>query len=141
MFSECWLLSVEFRAVHSGTVISRVATSKAIRNWVTNLKTTHCILGIYCGSISIFCDGQRPPSGDWPGSKKTNARKIGRETIRFGLDSGEHAPTSTKEKVRVLHGAIGEEGQIVEPHFTSIRLVYLRDGPEENFLKDVRACP
>ncbi|MCI23772.1 tryptophan synthase beta chain 2 chloroplastic-like, partial [Trifolium medium] len=37
------------RAVHSGTATLKDATSEAIRDWVTNVETTHYILGSVCG--------------------------------------------------------------------------------------------
>ena len=39
------LLGAEVRAVHSGTATLKDATSEAIRDWVTNVETTHYILG------------------------------------------------------------------------------------------------
>ncbi|KAF2578586.1 hypothetical protein F2Q68_00001312 [Brassica cretica] len=38
------LLGAEVRGVHSGTATLKDATSEAIRDWVTNVETTHCIL-------------------------------------------------------------------------------------------------
>ncbi|GAU20498.1 hypothetical protein TSUD_130560, partial [Trifolium subterraneum] len=43
------LLGAEVRAVHSGTATLKDATSEAIRDWVTNVETTHYILGSVCG--------------------------------------------------------------------------------------------
>ncbi|THU71934.1 hypothetical protein C4D60_Mb04t06770 [Musa balbisiana] len=40
------LLGAEVRAVHSGTATLKDATSEAIRDWVTNVETTHYILGL-----------------------------------------------------------------------------------------------
>ncbi|MBA0670036.1 hypothetical protein Goklo_000002 [Gossypium klotzschianum] len=37
------------RAVHSGTATLKDATSEAIRDWVTNVETTHYILGSVAG--------------------------------------------------------------------------------------------
>lgn len=43
------LLGAEVRAVHSGTATLKDATSEAIRDWVTNVETTHYILGSAAG--------------------------------------------------------------------------------------------
>ncbi|XP_042060890.1 tryptophan synthase beta chain 1-like [Salvia splendens] len=43
------LLGAEVRAVHSGTATLKDATSEAIRDWVTNVETTHYILGSVAG--------------------------------------------------------------------------------------------
>ncbi|GJZ28961.1 tryptophan synthase beta chain 2, chloroplastic, partial [Tanacetum coccineum] len=39
----------QVRAVHSGTATLKDATSEAIRDWVTNVETTHYILGSVAG--------------------------------------------------------------------------------------------
>ncbi|BAT88900.1 hypothetical protein LR48_Vigan09g010800 [Vigna angularis] len=43
------LLGAEVREVHSGTATLKDATSEAIRDWVTNVETTHYILGSVAG--------------------------------------------------------------------------------------------
>ncbi|KAK9674353.1 hypothetical protein RND81_12G227200 [Saponaria officinalis] len=43
------LLGAEVRAVHAGTATLKDATSQAIRDWVTNVETTHYILGSVAG--------------------------------------------------------------------------------------------
>ncbi|CAA6654162.1 unnamed protein product [Spirodela intermedia] len=43
------LNSLQVRAVHSGTATLKDATSEAIRDWVTNVETTHYILGSVAG--------------------------------------------------------------------------------------------
>ncbi|XP_061347407.1 tryptophan synthase beta chain 1 [Gastrolobium bilobum] len=43
------LLGAEVRAVHSGTATLKDATSEAIRDWVTNVETSHYILGSVAG--------------------------------------------------------------------------------------------
>ena len=55
------LLGAEVRPVHSGTATLKDATSEAIRDWVTNVETTHYILGSAAGPhpypmmVSPFC--------------------------------------------------------------------------------------
>lgn len=43
------LLLIQVRPVHSGTATLKDATSEAIRDWVTNVETTHYILGSVAG--------------------------------------------------------------------------------------------
>lgn len=43
------LLGAQVRAVTSGTATLKDATSEAIRDWVTNVETTHYILGSAAG--------------------------------------------------------------------------------------------
>ncbi|CAI9755007.1 unnamed protein product [Fraxinus pennsylvanica] len=43
------LLGAEVRPVHSGTATLKDATSEAIRDWVTNVESTHYILGSVAG--------------------------------------------------------------------------------------------
>lgn len=43
------LLGAEVRPVHSGTATLKDATSETIRDWVTNVETTHYILGSAAG--------------------------------------------------------------------------------------------
>ncbi|KAL4554864.1 hypothetical protein LXL04_037471 [Taraxacum kok-saghyz] len=63
------LLGAEVRPIDFGTATQQDATSEAIQNWETNLKTTHYIFG--SDSKVVAC----------------------------GLDSGEHATTSTQRVV------------------------------------------
>ena len=42
-------LFIQVRPVHSGTATLKDATSEAIRDWVTNVETTHYILGSAAG--------------------------------------------------------------------------------------------
>ena len=42
----------QVRPVHSGTATLKDATSEAIRDWVTNVETTHYILGRYASWYS-----------------------------------------------------------------------------------------
>lgn len=55
------LLGAEVRPVHSGTATLKDATSEAIRDWVTNVETTHYILGSAAGPhpypmmVSVSC--------------------------------------------------------------------------------------
>ncbi|KAK8968158.1 hypothetical protein KSP40_PGU020809 [Platanthera guangdongensis] len=46
--AECYF-EIDVKAVHSGTATLKDATSEAIRDWVTNVETTHYILGSVAG--------------------------------------------------------------------------------------------
>ena len=43
------LMGAEVRPVYTGTATLKDATSEAIRDWVTNVETTHYILGSAAG--------------------------------------------------------------------------------------------
>ncbi|GJN12503.1 hypothetical protein PR202_ga30786 [Eleusine coracana subsp. coracana] len=68
------LLGAEVRAVHSGTATLKDATSEAIRDWVTNVETTHYILG----SVA----GPHP----YPMMVREFHKVIGKETRRQAMD-------------------------------------------------------
>ena len=63
------LLGAEVRGVHEGTKTLKDATSEAIRHWVTNVETTHYILGSaagphpFPGMVSISPPPPPPPPG------------------------------------------------------------------------------
>ncbi|KAG5006673.1 hypothetical protein JHK85_025215 [Glycine max] len=141
------LLGAEARPFHSGTTTLKDATSEAIRDWVTNVGTTHYIL----------CYVARPHP--YPMMVREFHAVIGKETrkqalekwggkpdglhaVGFGLDSGKHATTLTKGEVGVLHGAMSyllqdDDGEIVEPHSISAGLDYLGVGSKHSFMKDL----
>ncbi|XP_051200876.1 tryptophan synthase beta chain 1 [Lolium perenne] len=68
------LLGAEVRAVHAGTATLKDATSEAIRDWVTNVETTHYILG----SVA----GPHP----YPMMVREFHKVIGKETRRQAMD-------------------------------------------------------
>ncbi|TXG67726.1 hypothetical protein EZV62_009184 [Acer yangbiense] len=112
------LLGAEVRAVHSGTATLKDAMSDAIRDWVTNVETTHYILGSVAG----------------PHPYSMMVREfhavIGKETIKQALEKWGGKP----DDVRLIGVAWSYE-QIVEPHSISAGLDYSGVGPEHSFLK------
>ena len=58
------LLGAEVVEVTSGTKTLKDATSEAIRDWVTNVRTTHYIIGSVVGPASLSRDGARPAARD-----------------------------------------------------------------------------
>jgi len=68
------LLGAEVRPVHAGTATLKDATSEAIRDWVTNVETTHYILG----SVA----GPHP----YPMMVREFHKVIGKETRRQAMD-------------------------------------------------------
>lgn len=60
------LLGAEVRPVEAGTATLKDATSEAIRDWVTNVETTHYILGSAAGPhpypmMVRYCRSMHPP--------------------------------------------------------------------------------
>ncbi|TXG67901.1 hypothetical protein EZV62_009176 [Acer yangbiense] len=72
-------------AVHSGTATLKDAMSEAVRDWVTNVETTHYILG--------SVDGPHPYPMMVREFHAVDVRLIGVEAAGHGLDSGKHAAT------------------------------------------------
>ncbi|KAL4554876.1 hypothetical protein LXL04_037483 [Taraxacum kok-saghyz] len=118
------LLGAEVRPIDFGTAEQQDATSEAIQDWETNLKTTHFIFG---------SDVDQHP---YPimARKFVENKKIGFfevKVVACGVDSGEHATTSTQRVVGVFHG------QIIGPQSTSAGLDNRDVGPEHVFLKNL----
>ena len=72
---------------------------------------------------------------------ESNVRMVGVEAAGRGIESGQHAASSTMEDSGVLHGnrtylIQDENGQIVETHSISAGLDYPGVGPEHAWLKD-----
>ena len=58
------LLGAEVRPVTSGSRTLKDAINEAIRDWVTNVETTHYLIGSVVGAASVPDDGARLPGGD-----------------------------------------------------------------------------
>jgi tryptophan synthase beta chain len=160
------LLGAEVRPVEFGTQTLKEATSEAIRDWITNVETTHYLIG--------SCVGPHP----YPELVRELQSVIGREARQQILDAESRLPDAVvacvgggsnaigifagfvaDETVRligveaagaaslgtgragVLHGArssvlADEDGQIADAHSISAGLDYPGVGPEHAHLRD-----
>jgi len=160
------LLGAEVRPVEFGTRTLKEATSEAIRDWITNVETTHYLIG--------SAVGPHP----YPEIVRELQAVIGREARAQFLDVEERLPQVVvacvgggsnaigmfagflaDDEVRlvgveaagaaslgsgrsgVLHGArssilADEDGQILDAHSISAGLDYPGVGPEHAFLRD-----
>ena len=160
------LLGAEVRPVEFGTKTLKEATSEAIRDWITNVETTHYLIG--------SCVGPHP----YPALVHELQAVIGREAREQILAAEERLPDAVvacvgggsnaiglfagfldDHDVRlvgveaagaaslgsgrpgVLHGArssllADEDGQIADAHSISAGLDYPGVGPEHAFLRD-----
>jgi tryptophan synthase beta chain len=160
------LLGAEVRPVEFGTKTLKEATSEAIRDWITNVETTHYMIG--------SCVGPHP----YPGLVRDLQAVIGREAREqilaaegrlpdavvacvgggsnaIGLFAGFLADDDVRlvgveaagaaslgsGRAGVLHGArssllADEDGQIADAHSISAGLDYPGVGPEHALLRD-----
>jgi len=160
------LLGAEVRPVEFGTRTLKEATSEAIRDWITNVETTHYLIG--------SCVGPHP----YPEIVRELQAVIGAEARAQILEAEERLPDAVvacvgggsnaigmfagfvaDEDVRligveaagaaslgsgrpgVLHGArssilADDDGQIVDAHSISAGLDYPGVGPEHAYLRD-----
>ena len=160
------LLGAEVRPVEFGTRTLKEATSEAIRDWITNVETTHYLIG--------SCVGPAP----YPEIVRDLQAVIGREARAQFLDAEERLPEVVVACVgggsnaigmfagfvddpdvrllgveaagaaslgtghaAVLHGArssvlADEDGQITDAHSISAGLDYPGVGPEHAYLRD-----
>ena len=160
------LLGAEVRPVEFGTRTLKEATSEAIRDWITNVETTHYLIG--------SCVGPAP----YPEIVRELQSVIGREAREQVLDAAGRLPEAVVACVGggsnaigmfagfvddtdvrlvgveaagaaslgtgrpgVLHGArssilADEDGQIADAHSISAGLDYPGVGPEHAFLRD-----
>ena len=160
------LLGAEVRPVEFGTKTLKEATSEAIRDWITNVETTHYLIG--------SCVGPHP----YPEIVRELQAVIGREARTQILEEGGRLPDAVvacvgggsnaiglfagflddlsvrligveaagaaslgSGRAGVLHGArssllADEDGQIADAHSISAGLDYPGVGPEHAFLRD-----
>ena len=160
------LLGAEVRPVEFGTRTLKEATSEAIRDWITNVETTHYLIG--------SCVGPHP----YPEIVRELQAVIGHEARAQMLEAEERLPEAVVAcvgggsnaigifagflddadvrligveaagaaslgtgRTGVLHGArssllADEDGQVLDAHSISAGLDYPGVGPEHAFLRD-----
>jgi tryptophan synthase beta chain len=160
------LLGAEVRAVDFGTKTLKEATSEAIRDWITNVETTHYLIGSCVGPApypelvaelqsvigreareQILAVEQRLPEAV-VACVGGGSNAIGLfhgfdadEDVRLvGVEAAGAASLGTG-RAAVLHGArssvlADEDGQIADAHSISAGLDYPGVGPEHAFLRD-----
>ncbi len=160
------LLGAEVRPVEFGTRTLKEATSEAIRDWITNVETTHYMIG--------SCVGPHP----YPEIVRELQAVIGREAREQIIEAERRLPSAVvacvgggsnaiglfaafvddsdvrligveaagaaslgRGRPGVLHGSrssllADDDGQIVDAHSISAGLDYPGVGPEHAFLRD-----
>jgi tryptophan synthase beta chain len=160
------LLGAEVRPVDFGTKTLKEATSEAIRDWITNVETTHYLIGSCVGpapypelvaelqsvigreaSEQLLAAEQRLPEavvacvGGGSNAIGIFHGFLEEEDVRLiGVEAAGAASLGTGRPA-VLHGArssvlADEDGQIVDAHSISAGLDYPGVGPEHAFLRD-----
>jgi tryptophan synthase beta chain len=161
------LLGAEVRPVEFGTKTLKEATSEAIRDWITNVETTHYLIGSCVGPepypeivrelqavlgrearVQVLeAEGRLPDAAVACVGGGSNA--IGmfagflddRDVRLYGVEAAGAASLGTG-RTGVLHGArssllADEDGQIVDAHSISAGLDYPGVGPEHAHLRDI----
>jgi tryptophan synthase beta chain len=160
------LLGADVRPVAFGTRTLKEATSEAIRDWITNVETTHYMIGSCVGPHPypelvrdlqsvigreareqfLAAEGQLPDAvvacvGGGSNAIGLFAGFLDDEEVRIiGVEAAGAASLGTG-RAGVLHGArssllADEDGQIVDAHSISAGLDYPGVGPEHAFLRD-----
>jgi tryptophan synthase beta chain len=160
------LLGAEVRPVEFGKRTLKEATSEAIRDWITNVATTHYLIGscvgpapypeIVRGLQSVIgrearmqfleAEGRLPEVvlacvGGGSNAIGMFAGFVADEEVRLiGVEAAEAASLGSG-RAAVLHGArssvlADEDGQIADAHSISAGLDYPGVGPEHAWLRD-----
>ncbi len=160
------LLGAEVRPVELGTKTLREATSEAIRDWLTNVETTHYLLGSCVGPHPypelvrelqavigheareqiLEAEGRLPEVAVACVGGGSNAIGLfagfvdDAEVRLVGVEAAGAASLGTG-RTGVLHGArssilADEDGQVLDAHSISAGLDYPGVGPEHAFLRD-----
>jgi tryptophan synthase beta chain len=160
------LLGAEVRPVDFGTKTLKEATSEAIRDWITNVETTHYLIGSCVGPApypelvaelqsvigreareQLLAAEQRLPEavvacvGGGSNAIGIFHGFLSDEEVRLvGVEAAGAASLGTGRPA-VLHGArssvlADEDGQIADAHSISAGLDYPGVGPEHAFLRD-----
>jgi tryptophan synthase beta chain len=160
------LLGAEVRPVEFGTSTLKEATSEAIRDWITNVETTHYLIGSCVGPHPypeivrelqavigreareqiLDVEGRLPDAvvacvGGGSNAIGLFAGFLADEDVRLlGVEAAGAASLGTG-RAGVLHGArssilADEDGQIADAHSISAGLDYPGVGPQHAFLRD-----
>ena len=160
------LLGAEVRPVEFGTKTLKEATSEAIRDWITNVETTHYLIGSCVGPEPypeivrelqavigreareqiLEAEGRLPDAaiacvGGGSNAIGMFAGFLDDADVRlFGVEAAGAASLGTG-RPGVLHGArssllADEDGQIADAHSISAGLDYPGVGPEHAYLRD-----
>ena len=160
------LLGAEVRPVEFGTRTLKEATSEAIRDWITNVETTHYLIGSCVGPHPypeivrelqtvigreareqfLAAEGRLPEAvvacvGGGSNAIGLFAGFVADEEVRLvGVEAAGAASLGTG-RPGVLHGArssllADDDGQVADAHSISAGLDYPGVGPEHVFLRD-----
>jgi tryptophan synthase beta chain len=161
------LLGAEVRSVDFGTKTLKEATSEAIRDWITNVETTHYLIGSCVGPAPypelvaelqsvigreareqlLAAEGRLPEAVVACVGGGSNAIGIfhgflADEDVRLVGVEAAGAASLGSGRPGVLHGArssilADEDGQIADAHSISAGLDYPGVGPEHAYLRDI----
>ena len=160
------LLGAEVRAVEFGTRTLKEATSEAIRDWITNVETTHYLIGSCVGPAPypeivrelqavigretreqiLAAEGRLPEAviacvGGGSNAIGMFAGFLDDEEVELvGVEASGAASLGTG-RAAILHGSRSSvladgDGQIADAHSISAGLDYPGVGPEHAFLRD-----
>jgi tryptophan synthase beta chain len=160
------LLGAEVRPVEFGTMTLKEALSEAIRDWITNVETTHYLIGTCAGphpypeivrelqsvigrearAQILDAEGRLPDAVVACVGGGSNAIGLfagfidDREVHLVGVEAAGAASLGIG-RAGVLHGArssilADDDGQILDAHSISAGLDYPGVGPEHAFLRD-----
>jgi len=160
------LLGAEVRPVEFGTKTLKEATSEAIRDWITNVETTHYLIGSCVGPAPypkivgelqavisreareqiLASEGRLPEVavacvGGGSNAIGLFAGFLDDSSVRLvGVEAAGAASLGTG-RAGVLHGSrssllADEDGQVLDAHSISAGLDYPGVGPEHAFLRD-----
>jgi tryptophan synthase beta chain len=160
------LLGAEVRPVEFGTRTLKEATSEAIRDWITNVESTHYLIGSCVGPHPypeivrelqavigreareqiLGTEGRLPEAavacvGGGSNAIGLFAGFLADDAVRLvGVEAAGAASLGTG-RLGVLHGArssllADEDGQVLDAHSISAGLDYPGVGPEHAFLRD-----
>jgi tryptophan synthase beta chain len=160
------LLGAEVRPVEFGTKTLKEATSEAIRDWITNVETTHYMIGSCVGPHPypelvrelqavigreareqiLAAEGRLPDAvvacvGGGSNAIGLFAGFLADEDVRLVGVEAAGAASLGSGRAGVLHGArssllADEDGQIADAHSISAGLDYPGVGPEHALLRD-----